>query len=502
MTDLYDLVVIGGGTAGIIAARTAGRLGADVVLVERDRTGGDCLWTGCVPSKSLIAAANTAHRMRTSGKFGITPVDPQVDFPAVLDHVRKAITRIEPADSPRALTEAGAEVITGNAVFTGPDEVRVDGRSLRFRHAVVATGSSPALPPVPGLAEIDPLTSDTVWDLAELPARLVVLGGGSIGCELGQAFARLGSDVTIIEATDRLVPKEEPRAGAVLSVALAAEGVRVLTSTTVTKAGGNVGKIKLAISGPDGPSSMTADRVLVATGRRPGTSGLGLENAGVSTDDRGHVTVDAKLRTSNRSIYAAGDVTGELPFTHVAGMHGSIAATNAVLAPIRRINHEQIPWITFTEPEIAHVGLTEEQARQRHGGSVRVRLLEHDQVDRAVTENATDGVTHVVLDGKGRVLGATIVAPRAGEMIAELTALITRRGRLRDLASTVHAYPSWADGVWNAAVAEAEATLHAPRMRRVTGALLRLRRATHATTLDDLPVTGRARCRRRRRCLR
>jgi pyruvate/2-oxoglutarate dehydrogenase complex dihydrolipoamide dehydrogenase (E3) component len=478
MAELYDLVVVGGGTAGIIATKTAGRLGASVVLIERDRTGGDCLWTGCVPSKSLIAAANTAHSMRTSGRFGITPVDPQVDFPAVMAHVRNAIARIEPADSPRALTEAGAEVITGSGVFTAPGEIRVDGRALRFRRAVVATGSSPALPPIPGLAEAKPLTSDTVWDLAELPARLVVLGGGPIGCELGQAFARLGSEVTIIEASDRLVPREEPRAGAALSVVLAAEGVRVLTSTTVTKAGGTPGGIELAISGPGGPSSVRTDQVLVATGRRPSTSGLGLETAGVRLNDRGHVTVDAKLRTSNRSIYAAGDVTGKLPFTHVAGMHGSIAATNAILAPIRRINHEQVPWITFTEPEIAHVGLTEEQARQRHGDTVRVRLLEHDHVDRAITEDATDGVTHVVLDGKGRVLGATIVAPRAGEMIAELTALIARRGRLRDLASIVHAYPSWADGAWNAAVAEADAALGSSRMKRVTGALLRLRRAT------------------------
>ena len=472
----YDLVVVGGGTAGIIAARTAGRLGARVVLVERDRTGGDCLWTGCVPSKSLIAAARTAHRVRTGGRFGITPAEPRVDFAAVRAHIRRAIARIAPADSPEALERAGAEVIHGDAEFTGPSTVRVDGRTLRFRHALIATGSSPALPPVPGLTEIEPLTSDTVWDLTELPGRLVVLGGGPVGCELGQAFARLGSEVTIIETTERLVPREEPEAGIALAAALSAEGVRVLTGTTVTNACGGPGALELEVSGPGGTSVVRADRVLVSAGRQPRTAGLGLEAAGVRLDDHGHVVVDAKLRTSNRRIHAAGDVTGALPFTHVAGMHGSIAATNAVLAPVRRIDHERIPWVTFTDPEIAHVGLTETQARQRHGDAVRVRLLRHDHLDRAVTEDDPGGFTHVVLDAKGRVLGATVVAPRAGEVIAGLTAVVARQGRLRDLAPVVHAYPTWADGVWHVAVAEADAARRTPAMRRATGALLRLRR--------------------------
>jgi pyruvate/2-oxoglutarate dehydrogenase complex dihydrolipoamide dehydrogenase (E3) component len=276
----YDLVVVGGGTAGIIAAKTAGRLGSRVALVERDRTGGDCLWTGCVPSKSLIAAAKVAHGVRTGGRFGITAAEPRVDFAAVMAHVRRAIARIEPTDSPEALAEAGAEVITGEAVFTGPTELHVDNRPLRFRHAVVATGSSPAVPPVPGLAEVEPLTSDTVWDLPELPGRLTVLGGGPVECELGQAFARLGSEVTVIEAADRLVPREEPRGGTALSTALSAEGVRVLTSATVTKVAGRTGDIELTVSGPAGSTTVTADRILVATGRSPRTHHLGLDAAG------------------------------------------------------------------------------------------------------------------------------------------------------------------------------------------------------------------------------
>lgn len=472
----YDLIIIGGGTAGIIAARTAGKLGARVALVERDRTGGDCLWTGCVPSKSLLAAAATAQRVRTGARFGIGPAQPRIDFAAVMGHVHRAIARAEPADSPQALTEAGAEVITGDAKFVGPTRLRVNGRPLRFRRALVATGSSPALPPIPGLAEIEPLTSDTVWDLTELPRRLAVLGGGPVGCELGQAFVRLGSEVTLVETADHLLPREEPRAGITLSTALSAEGLRVLTSTTVTEAAGTAGTAELTVSGPSGSATVRADRVLVATGRSPRTRDLGLDTAGVHLDERGHVVVDAKLRTSNRRVYAAGDVTGMLPFTHVAGMHGSIAATNALLAPLRRLDHESVPWVTFTDPEIAHVGLTEAQARLRHDDTVRTRLVTHDRSDRAITEDETAGFTHVLLDGKGRVLGATIVGPRAGEMIAGIAALIARRGRLRDLASVVHAYPTWSGSVWTAAVAEADAALRSPLTRRATNTLLRLRR--------------------------
>ncbi|MGH3437660.1 MAG: FAD-dependent oxidoreductase, partial [Sciscionella sp.] len=241
MSDPVDLMIVGGGTAGIVAAKTAAGLGARVVLVERDRTGGDCLWTGCVPSKALIAAARAAHVMRSCDRFGVEATEPKIDFGAVMEHVHGAIARIEPTDSPRALTESGAVVMHGEAMFTAADAVRVAEQVLTFRRALIATGSVPALPPIPGLADADPLTSDTVWGLTELPRRLVVLGGGPIGCELGQAFARLGSTVTIVEAADRLVPREEPRAGNALATRLIGEGVTVLTGTTVTRAGDSAG---------------------------------------------------------------------------------------------------------------------------------------------------------------------------------------------------------------------------------------------------------------------
>jgi pyruvate/2-oxoglutarate dehydrogenase complex dihydrolipoamide dehydrogenase (E3) component len=475
--EVYDLVVIGGGTAGIIAAKTAAGLGGRVVLAEAGRTGGDCLWTGCVPSKALLAAAAAAHRVRAGGP-GVAPSEPKVDFTAVMAHVHAAIAHIEPDDSPDALRDAGVEVVPGQARFAGPREVRVTSDRMRFRHAVIATGSTPALPPIPGLAEVAPLTSDTVWDLTELPARLAVLGGGPIGCELGQAFARLGADVTIIEAVDRLVPREEPQAGTILATRLATEGVHVLTGTTVTAATGRPGEITLAATGPDGPLTVAADAVLVATGRRPRTAGLDLDLAGVGTDKRGYVVVDRRLRTANPRVYAAGDVTGAPAFTHIAAMHGSIAASNAILAPLRGVDHERMPWVTFTDPEIAHVGLTEAQARDRHGDAIRVRSLPHCRLDRAVTEADTDGFTHVVLDPQGRVLGATIVAPRAGEMITELVELVARRGRLRSLASIVHPYPSWSQAVWTTAVADATAALTRPPARAAVDVLRRLRRVS------------------------
>ena len=474
MTDEVDLVVIGGGTAGLIAARTAVSLGARVTLVEAERTGGDCLWTGCVPSKTLIAAAAAAHRTRSGGP-GIDPMEPKIDFPAVLARVRAAIAHIEPDDSPETLRAAGIDVVHGQARFTGSRTLDIDGQPVRFRRAIVATGSAPAMPPIPGLADVAPLTSDTVWELTDLPARLVVLGGGPIGCELGQAFARLGAQVTIVEAEVRLVPREEPQASTVLAARLAAEGIQVHTHTTLTQVTGAPGAITCEITGPGGPATVEADRILAATGRHPRSDGLGLDTAGVRTDPRGYVTVNRRLRTSNPRVYAAGDITGAPAFTHIAALHGSIAASNALLGPLRAVDHDRMPWVTFTDPEIAHVGLTETEARDRHGDAIRVRSLPHARLDRAVTENDTDGLTHIVLDAKGRVLGATIVAPRAGEMITELAILVARQRRLRDLASVVHPYPSWSQAVWNLAVAESTTALRQPPIQWVIALLRRLR---------------------------
>lgn len=474
--DEWDLAVIGGGTAGIVAAKTAGRFGARVLLVESARTGGDCLWTGCVPSKSLIAAAHAAHSVRVAARYGVHAGPPQVDDAAVLAYVKAAIARIEPVDSPAVIRTEGATVLTGRAEFTGPSTLRVTGdgggREVRFRWALIATGSAPAVPEVPGLVDADPLTTETLWDLGALPRRVAVLGGGPVGCELGQALARLGVEVTVVELADRLLSKEEPEVGALIAERLRAEGVTVLTGSSVERVDG--GTLHLA-----GGDTLVVDRILVATGRRTRTDGLGLAAAGVRCDERGHVVIDDRLRTSNRRIFAAGDVTGKLPFTHVAGVQGGYAATNALLGLRRRVDYAAVPWVTFTDPEVAHVGATLAQARRRHGERVHSRRLAHEHVDRAVTDGRTDGFTHLVIGPGGRLLGATVVSPRAGESIAELAAAIRRGAKVRDVAGTVHAYPTYADGPWNATLAQVRADLTAPLPARAVTVLRGLRRALH-----------------------
>jgi pyruvate/2-oxoglutarate dehydrogenase complex dihydrolipoamide dehydrogenase (E3) component len=471
-----DLVVVGGGSAGLVAAKTAAGLGAGVVLVERDRPGGDCLWTGCVPSKALLAAARRAHDMRDAGRVGLRPVTPTVEFPAVMAAVHAAVTALEPPDSPAALKAAGVEVVSGTARFTGSGQLTVDGERLAFGRAVIATGAQPVVPEVPGLTPEVVLTSDTVWDLEALPDPLLVLGGGAVGCELAQAFARLGARVVLVEAAERLLPVEPPAASAVVAAALAADGLDVRTATTLERVTTGRDGVVATLRADGQSSEVEVQRVLVAVGRRPDVAGLAPQSAGVAVGDRGEVRVDERLRTTHPRVFAAGDVTGGLALTHVAGVQGSIAATNALLGPWRRWDPRAVPWVTFTDPEVARVGLTEDQARAAHGAGVRARHVEHAHLDRAVIEGATAGFTEVVLDRRGRVLGACVVAPRAGEMLAELTALVARRGRLRELAGVVHPYPGWSDGPWRAALDEVTATTRRPLVRGALAAVLGARR--------------------------
>lgn len=456
----WDLLVVGGGTAGLVAARTAARFGASVLLAERDRTGGDCLWTGCVPSKALLAAAHAASQARRAVRYGVHVEAVQVDFAEVMDHVRDTIAAIEPVDSPEALRATGVSVAHGTARFSGPSTAVVGGRETRFRHALVATGSAPVVPAI-DLGDRDPLTSDSVWMLSELPQRLLVVGGGSIGCELGQAFARLGSKVTLVEAAERLLIREDPAAARVVHAALTADGVTVYTGTPPDAV-------------PLGSDGVGFDQVLVAVGRRARTHDVGLDAAGVRLDERGYVAVDAHLRTSNPRIFAAGDVTGHPQFTHVAGVHASIAATNAILGLRRRTDTTTIPRVTFTQPEVAAFGVGVERAGR--DPDLTVRTIEHEEVDRATADRDHTGHTRLVLDRKRRIVGASIVGPRAGESIAELV-LASRHGlRARDVAAAVHAYPTYADGTWKAAIAELQEELTGRPARALTGALAALRR--------------------------
>ncbi len=449
----WDLVVVGGGTAGIVAARTAARFGASVLLVERARTGGDCLWTGCVPSKALLAAAHAAASARASAALGVT-TRVRVDGAAVLAHVRSAIAAIAPEDAPETLEAAGVRVRSGEARFVADGVLEVDGEEVSFRQAVVATGSAPTR-----VAGIDGWTSETFWDVSQLPERVLVVGGGPIGCELGQALARLGSQVTLVQRGPRLLPAEDSDAAAVVTTALRADGVDVRCSTTVLR-------LEDGLAVLDDGTELTVDGVLVAVGRTPRTADLGLETVGVELGAGGHVVVDERLRTTNPRIWAAGDVTAVSRFTHTAGVHGSTLAANAILG-LRRAVDPVVPRVTFTQPEVAAVGSAAGHA---------VRTVAHHETDRAIAEGETVGFSRLVLDRRGRLVGATVVGPRAGESLAELTLAVRQGLRARDLAATTHPYPTWGDAGWNAAVADVRAGLEGRvvgRAVRVLGALRR-----------------------------
>ena len=474
----WDVVVLGGGTGGIVASRTAASLGARVLLIERARTGGDCLWTGCVPSKALLSAARHAADVRRAHGLGVYAPDPTVDFAAVMAHVKGAIAAIEPEDSPTTLQGAGVHVMAGEARFTGPGRLEVDGHAVSFRRAIIATGSRPAVPPIQGLREARPLTSDTVWDLDALPGRLVVLGGGAIGCELGQAFARLGAEVTIVEAAARILAGEDPEAAGIVHSSLVRDGVRILTGHSAVRVKGE----------PDGPGVLVAsrgegadaeevecdyDRLLVSVGRTPGSAGLGLDEAGVTLDGRGFVEVDDTLRTSNPRIWAAGDVTPVSGFTHTAGVHGATAATNATLGLRRRVDLTAVPRVTYTDPEVAAVGVP--TWAEDGEPAPRTVTRQHLRVDRAVVEGRTEGFTRLALGRRSRLVGATVVGPRAGETLAELTLAVRRGLTTGDIAGTTHPYPTYGDGPWNAAIADVKGRLSNPLLRAGTWAIARTR---------------------------
>ncbi|MDK3255349.1 dihydrolipoyl dehydrogenase family protein [Blastococcus capsensis] len=463
-SDTVDLLVIGGGTAGLVGAHTAATLGARTMLVEQDRTGGDCLWTGCVPSKAVLAAATAAADARGTGRLGVGTGEVTVDFARVRAHVESAIATIQPKDSPASLTAAGVRVVLGTAVLTGSDTALVDGRPVRFRAALLATGAAPLVPPIEGLGTVDALTSETLWDLEELPRRLVVLGGGPIGCELGQAFARLGAEVTVVDGSDRVLGPEDADAAALVAAALRRDGVELRLGAEGTR-------VEPGLLHLDDGSSVPFDRLLVAVGRRPRTSDLGLDAAGVELDEHGAVAVDDSLRTSNPRVWAAGDVTGKPYFTHVSGMHGSIAAGNAVLG-LRRTVDPVVPRVTYTSPEVASVGVSPAEARER---GLTVRRVAHSSVDRAVAEGVTEGFTSLVTDGRRRLVGGVVVGPRAGETLGELTLAVRKGLTTADLAGTTHAYPTYNDALVDAAVKDVRARFARPVVRGVLRAFVAVR---------------------------
>ena len=437
----YDLIVIGAGSAGLVAARFARQLGLSVALVERSRVGGDCTWTGCVPSKALLRAAGVAQSGRSADRFGIPPSSLEVNLRLVMERIRTVIQQIYEAESPAALAREGIDVIYGEASFIGPRAISVAGENYTARRFLVCTGASPIVPGIPGLEEVDYLTYESVWQVEELPPSLAVIGGGAVGCELAQAFARLGSQVTLIEAANRILPAEDPEVSDVVSRQFVREGMRVLTGASASRieSGAEGGTVCVELHGG---GKVEADALLVAVGRRPNVESLDLATAGVIADAAG-IRTNRHLRTANRRVYAAGDVTGGPQFTHYAGWQGFMAVRNAFLPSNTVAIREQVPRAVFTDPEAAQSGLTEAEARATHGGRTLVSRWPMSEVDRALTDGEAEGFLKVMHLPNGRVLGATIVAPTAGELIQEWTLAIDRGVSLGDMARSIHVYPTY-----------------------------------------------------------
>jgi pyruvate/2-oxoglutarate dehydrogenase complex dihydrolipoamide dehydrogenase (E3) component len=430
-----DICVIGAGSGGLSVAAGAVQMGARVVLIEAGEMGGDCLNAGCVPSKALIAAAKAAEAQRR-GFRGVLPVEPTVDFGAVKDHVDAVIAQIAPVDSQERFEGLGCTVIRAFARFTDPSEVEAGGQRIRARRFVIATGSRPFVPPIPSVETVPYLTNETIFALRERPDHLVIIGGGPIGIEMAQAHRRLGSEVTVIEAA-KVLGREDPEFAGVVIKALQAEGIRLIEGQPVVRLSGTDGAVEVTLG--DG-SQISGTHLLMAVGRKVVLDGMNLAAAGVAHTAKG-VTVDARLRSTNRRVFAVGDAAGGLQFTHVAGWHAGIVIRQAVLGLPARADPHAIPRATYTDPELAHVGLTEAEALARHGGALTVVRAEFAHNDRAQAEGKTTGLIKVMVV-KGRPVGASIVGPQAGELIGLWTLALSARLKLSAIAGMVAPYPT------------------------------------------------------------
>lgn len=474
MTD-FDLVVIGGGSGGLVVAAGGAQLGARVALVERDRLGGDCLWHGCVPSKALVAAARVAHDMRGAARFGLRAADPAPDLARVMAHVREVIAGIAPHDSPERFRGLGVDVIFGAGRFVSPHAFEVGGRTLTARAFVIATGSRPAVPPIPGLQDVRALTNETVFGLAEPVPSLVVIGAGPVGCELAQAFARLGSRVTLVDSAARALPREDPDLADVVQQALAADGVTLHLRTHVEAVANRADGIDVTLRTP-GPQAthVHSTHLLLAAGRKLNTDGLGLDAAGVAVQgDR--IVLDAHLRTSVRHIYAIGDAAGGAQFTHVAEHHAGVVLRQALFRMFWSRPSAVIPWCTFTAPELARVGVSETEA-QEQGLDHRVWRFPFADLDRARTDGETAGFAKLVTAADGTILGAGIVGAHAGELIAEIGLAMSKGLRAKDLSGVIHTYPTLASIARRVADERMKASL-TPSARRWLRRIFRLRGA-------------------------
>jgi pyruvate/2-oxoglutarate dehydrogenase complex dihydrolipoamide dehydrogenase (E3) component len=461
----YNMVVIGAGTAGLIIAAGAAGLGAKVALIERDLMGGDCLNTGCVPSKALLRSARALAGARDVSAYGVAvPDGAGADFPAVMERMRRLRAALSAKDSAARYRDLGVDVFIGTGRFSGRHSIEVGGHTLRMRRAAIATGTRAAAPPIPGLAAAGFLTNETVFSLTTLPRRLIIIGGGPVGCELAQAFGRFGSQVALLEMAPTIMPQEDPDAVRILKDSLSRAGIDVHEGVRIESVQSGADGKRVRVEGTEG--ELEADEILVAAGRMPNADGLNLEAAGVDYDPRTGVKVDDRLRTSNPRIYAAGDICSPYRFTHVADAAARIVIRNALFMGRQRASALTIPWCTYTDPEIAHVGLYESQAQAR-GIAIRTFVQPLSDVDRAVLDGETAGFVKVhVREGTDKIVGATVVATHAGEMISELTLAMAAGLGLGTIGQTIHPYPTQAEAIRKIADAYNRTRL-TPRLSRL-----------------------------------
>ncbi len=441
MRPEFDIAVIGGGAGGLVVAAGGAALGAKVALVEKHKLGGDCLWYGCVPSKTLIKSARIAHQMRHADRWAIEAQQPRIELARVMERVAGVIRSIEPNDSPERFRGHGVDVMLGAGRFTGPDRFEVEGRALTARCFVIATGSRPAVPPIPGIDRVPYLTNETVFDLRENVPKLIVIGAGPVGSELAQAFRRLGSEVTVLDVAPSILPKEDRDLADVVHRQLETEGIRYQLGVSIVNIEGQAGDIRIMLTRDGMPQTVSGTHLLVAAGRKANVDGLGLDAAGVRVE-QGRIA-HQDLTTANPRIYVIGDAAGGYQFTHVAEHHAGIVLRRAIFRMKWAKPSPVVPWCTYTDPELARVGLSESEASHL-GIAHRVYRFPLDDIDRARAEGETEGFAKILTNPRGRILGAAIVSPHAGELIAECALAMNQGLKAGDLSATIHAYPTLA----------------------------------------------------------